>query len=41
MKMWNEQHPEMPVEHSIIAHEDFKQAIRAYLTASPAPDVLT
>lgn len=31
----------MPVEHSIIAHEDFKQAIRAYLTANPAPDVLT
>jgi multiple sugar transport system substrate-binding protein/raffinose/stachyose/melibiose transport system substrate-binding protein len=31
----------MPVNHSIIAHEDFKQAIRAYLTADPAPDVLT
>jgi multiple sugar transport system substrate-binding protein/raffinose/stachyose/melibiose transport system substrate-binding protein len=41
VKMWNEAHPEMPVEHSIIAHEDFKQAIRAYLTANPAPDVLT
>ncbi len=39
--MWNEQNPMMPVEHSIIAHEDFKQAIRAYLTADPAPDVLT
>lgn len=39
--MWNEAHPLMPVEHSIIAHEDFKQAIRAYLTAQPAPDVLT
>ncbi|MBN2048209.1 MAG: carbohydrate ABC transporter substrate-binding protein [Anaerolineaceae bacterium] len=39
--MWNEAHPEMPVEHSIIAHEDFKQAIRAYLTADPSPDVLT
>jgi multiple sugar transport system substrate-binding protein/raffinose/stachyose/melibiose transport system substrate-binding protein len=38
---WNATHPEMPVNHSIIAHEDFKQAIRAYLTASPAPDVLT
>ncbi len=38
---WNAAHPEMPVEHSIIAHEDFKQAIRAYLTAQPAPDVLT
>lgn len=41
VKMWNEAHPEMPVEQSIIAHEDFKQAIRAYLTAQPAPDVLT
>ena len=39
--MWNDQNPLMPVEHSIIAHEDFKQALRAYLTAQPAPDVLT
>ncbi|MBN2305010.1 MAG: carbohydrate ABC transporter substrate-binding protein [Anaerolineae bacterium] len=39
--MWNDAHPMLPVEHSIIAHEDFKQAIRAYLTAEPAPDVLT
>jgi len=38
---WNAAHPDMPIEHSIIAHEDFKQAIRAYLTAEPAPDVLT
>lgn len=38
---WNAAHPDMPVEHSIIAHEDFKQAIRAYLTAQPAPDVMT
>jgi multiple sugar transport system substrate-binding protein/raffinose/stachyose/melibiose transport system substrate-binding protein len=30
----------MPVDLSIIAHEDFKQALRAYLTADPAPDVL-
>lgn len=41
VKAWNEMHPDMPVQHSIIAHEDFKQAIRAYLTADPAPDVLT
>lgn len=41
VKAWNEAHPDMPVEQSIIAHEDFKQAIRAYLTAEPAPDVLT
>lgn len=39
--MWNEQHPEQPIQHSIIAHEDFKQAIRAYLVAEPAPDVMT
>lgn len=38
---WNEAHPDMPVQHSIINHEDFKQAIRAYLIAEPAPDVLT
>jgi multiple sugar transport system substrate-binding protein/raffinose/stachyose/melibiose transport system substrate-binding protein len=37
---WNEQNPDMPVDLSIIAHEDFKQALRAYLTADPAPDVL-
>ena len=37
--MWNEAHPESPIQHSIIAHEDFKQAIRAYLVADPAPDV--
>lgn len=41
VKQWNADHPDMPVEQSIIAHEDFKQAIRAYLTADPAPDVLT
>jgi ABC-type glycerol-3-phosphate transport system substrate-binding protein len=41
VQMWNDQNPLMPVEQSIIAHEDFKQAIRAYLTADPAPDVLT
>src|SRR5512136_2800305 len=41
VKEWNAAHPDMPVQQSIIAHEDFKQAIRAYLTASPAPDVLT
>jgi ABC-type glycerol-3-phosphate transport system substrate-binding protein len=39
--MWNEANPTQPVEQSIVAHEDFKQAIRAYLTAEPSPDVLT
>ncbi|GIV70132.1 ABC transporter substrate-binding protein [Caldilinea sp.] len=37
---WNAAHPDMPVDLSIIAHEDFKQALRAMLTANPAPDVL-
>lgn len=39
--MWNEAHPDQPVNHSIVNHEDFKQAIRAYLVADPAPDVMT
>ena len=39
--MWNEANPEQQIQHSIIAHEDFKQAIRAYLVADPAPDVMT
>lgn len=39
--LWNETHPDMMVAHSIVGHEDFKQALRAYLTATPAPDVLT
>ncbi len=41
VKMWNDAHPDMPVQHSIVNHEDFKQAIRAYLVAQPSPDVLT
>ena len=41
VQMFNEQNPETPVQQSIIAHEDFKQAIRAYLVADPAPDVMT
>ncbi len=41
VEMFNEAHPETPVQHSIINHEDFKQAIRAYLVADPAPDVMT
>lgn len=39
--MWNEANPGMPVELSTVAHEDFKNAIRTYLAASPSPDVLT
>lgn len=37
---WNAANPDQPVDMSIIAHEDFKQALRAMLTADPAPDVL-
>ena len=39
--LFNEQHPETPLEHSTVEHEGFKQAIRAYLIAEPAPDVMT
>ena len=39
--LFNEMHPETPLEHSTVQHEDFKQAIRAYLVADPAPDVMT
>jgi ABC-type glycerol-3-phosphate transport system substrate-binding protein len=41
VEMWNEQHPDMPVELSTVSHEDFKQNIRIFLTADPAPDVMT
>ena len=33
--------PDRIVEHSVTDHEAFKQAIRAFLVADPAPDVLT
>jgi len=33
--------PDIDIVHSTVAHEDFKQAIRAYLTASTPPDVMT
>jgi multiple sugar transport system substrate-binding protein/raffinose/stachyose/melibiose transport system substrate-binding protein len=41
VEMFNEQNPETPLDHSVVQHEDFKQAIRAYLVADPAPDVMT
>jgi len=41
VQMFNERNPDTPVNQSTIAHEDFKQAIRAYLVADPAPDVMT
>jgi ABC-type glycerol-3-phosphate transport system substrate-binding protein len=39
--MFEELYPDIDVVHSTVAHEDFKQAIRAYLTASTPPDVMT
>src|SRR6056297_1340772 len=41
MEMFREQNPDAKVIHSTVAHEDFKQAIRAYLTSSTPPDVMT
>jgi multiple sugar transport system substrate-binding protein/raffinose/stachyose/melibiose transport system substrate-binding protein len=41
VEMYMEKYPEAEVVHSSVAHEDFKQAIRAYLTASTPPDVMT
>jgi len=41
IRMFSEANPEYQVVHSIVAHEDFKQAIRAYLTSSTPPDLLT
>jgi len=41
VSMFEEENPNIDVVHSTVAHEDFKQAIRAYLTASTPPDVMT
>ncbi len=41
VQMFMEAYPNIEVVHSTVAHEDFKQAIRAYLTASTPPDVMT
>jgi len=41
VQMFMERYPDIRVEHSQMDHEDFKQAIRTFLVASPPPDVLT
>ncbi len=41
VKMFMEKYPNIEVIQSTVAHEDFKQAIRAYLTSSQPPDVMT
>lgn len=38
---FREANPDVNLEHSITDHEAFKQAIRTFLVADPAPDVLT
>ena len=41
VQMFEGENLDIDVVHSTVAHEDFKQAIRAYLTASTPPDVMT
>ena len=41
VQIFQADHPLYEIVHSTVAHEDFKQAIRAYLTASTPPDVMT
>jgi ABC-type glycerol-3-phosphate transport system substrate-binding protein len=41
VKQFQEKYPNITVTQSTVAHEDFKQAIRAYLTSSTPPDVMT
>jgi len=41
IKMWNDKNADQPVALNTVNHEDFKQAIRTYLVAEPAPDILT
>ncbi len=41
VKMFEEKHPDITVDHSIVAHEDFKQAIRTWLSSKNPPDVMT
>ncbi|PKO22814.1 MAG: sugar ABC transporter substrate-binding protein [Chloroflexi bacterium HGW-Chloroflexi-1] len=41
IKMFQARYPNVDVVYSVVAHEDFKQAIRAYLTSSTPPDVMT
>jgi len=41
VSMFQAQNPNVKIIHSVISDEDFKQAIRAYLTSSTPPDVMT
>jgi ABC-type glycerol-3-phosphate transport system substrate-binding protein len=41
VSLYEEQNPDVDIVQSNVPSEDFKQAIRAYLTASTPPDVLT
>lgn len=39
--LFKQKYPGIQVTHTIVAHEDFKQAIRTYLISNRPPDVLT
>ncbi len=41
VKQFQDANPGLKVTQSTVAHEDFKQAIRTYLTSSTPPDVMT
>lgn len=41
VKLFKQKYPDVEIEHSIVDHEGFKQAIRTYLAASRPPDVMT
>ncbi len=41
VSLFRQKYPGIQVRHTIVAHEDFKQAIRTYLASTRPPDVLT
>jgi ABC-type glycerol-3-phosphate transport system substrate-binding protein len=41
VELYRQANPDVNLEHSITDHEAFKQAIRTFLVADPAPDALT
>jgi len=41
VELFTSLNPDIQVEHSIVAHEDFKNLIRVWLASSTPPDVLT
>ncbi len=41
VKLFEQKHPDIRVDMSTTAHEDFKNAIRLWLTSNAPPDVFT